>query len=346
MTPASRQRLLARFALAIGVLLFLIALRHTDWALIAAKGPRLAAAAIAAILVSGFWHLARTLAWQWCFPSASRLSFARLFRVRLAAEAVSYVTVRGVAGEPLKVVLLGRDAEAHTATAAVVLERIAYIVFTTLIVACGALVAWWSLPLTTAWKRVFLGFGVGATLVVGAIVLLICRRAAAAPAASNDRRANRSSLLARVRRFAAGSAAQALRVLRDDPRRLAVLGAISAVGYASMALEVWVVFRLAGSPVSFVEALAIETFSRVASFATAAIPANLGALEAASLAAAAAVGSPTGTFLALARRVRGLFWAAAGFAIFPRRTTPAAVSRADDPDHTHDAYFADAPLRS
>ena len=41
------------------------------------------------------------------FPQPRTVSFLRLARVRLAAEAFSYLTLRGIAGEPLKVVLLG-----------------------------------------------------------------------------------------------------------------------------------------------------------------------------------------------------------------------------------------------
>jgi phosphatidylglycerophosphate synthase len=67
-------------------------------------------------------------------------------------------------------------------------------------------------------------------------------------------------------------------------------------------------------------ALAVETFSRVASFASAFIPANLGALEASSLAAVTAIGVGGGAALALARRLRGLFWAGVGLAIYPRST--------------------------
>jgi len=51
--------------------------------------------------------------------------------VRLAAEAFSYLTLRGIAGEPLKVVLLGDAIDARQATAAVALERIAYLIVTT-----------------------------------------------------------------------------------------------------------------------------------------------------------------------------------------------------------------------
>ena len=54
--------------------------------------------------------------------------------MRLAAEAFSYLTLRGIAGEPLKVVLLGDRVDAREATAAVALERIAYLIGTTIIV--------------------------------------------------------------------------------------------------------------------------------------------------------------------------------------------------------------------
>ena len=85
-----------------------------------------------------------------------------------------------------------------------------------------------------------------------------------------------------------------------------------------MALEAWVILRAAGAAITPNGALAVETFSRVASFASAFIPANLGALEASSLAAVAAVGAVGGgAALALARRLRGLFWAGVGLAIYP-----------------------------
>jgi len=64
--------------------------------------------------------------------------------------------------------------------------------------------------------------------------------------------------------------------------------------------------------------LVIETFTRLASVASAAIPANIGALEASNAAVVAALGLGGGGALALARRVRALLWAAAGLAVYPR----------------------------
>jgi phosphatidylglycerophosphate synthase len=109
-------------------------------------------------------------------------------------------------------------------------------------------------------------------------------------------------------------------LLRRDRRRLAALVTFESAAFALMALEVWVALWAAGTPVTAVGALAAETFTRVASFASAFIPANLGALEASNVVAANAVGAAGGAAaLALVRRLRGLFWCVVGFAIYPRR---------------------------
>ena len=125
----------------------------------------------------------------------------------------------------------------------------------------------------------------------------------------------------RVSRFIAAVERQMLDLVRGNPKRLVALLAATAAAYLCMALEAWVILRAAGASITPTGALAVETFSRVASFGSAFIPANLGALEASSLAAASAVGVVGGgAALALARRLRGLFWAGVGLAIYPRST--------------------------
>ena len=111
-----------------------------------------------------------------------------------------------------------------------------------------------------------------------------------------------------------------------------------------MALECWVILRSTATPITLNGALAVETFSRVASFGSAFIPANLGALEASSLAAAAAVGAAGGgAALALARRLRGLFWAGLGLAIYPRarrtENTADASNGIDKSSNRHPTIF-------
>jgi phosphatidylglycerophosphate synthase len=315
-------------ALALGVALLAATLWYIDLAAAADAVDRLGFALPAALFFSGLWHLARTVAWAACFPAAPTVSFGRLARVRLAAEAFSYLTLRGIAGEPLKVVLLADRVSVRDATAAVALERIAYLVGTVIIVGIGSLLAMATLPLSPGWFRVFRAFAIltGVTTMFATIVITGKGRYLEAALRRIDRVTGWSLAAGRVGGFIVGVEGQVLVLVRGNPKRLAVLTAMTAAAYACMTLEAWVILVGAGVPISTAGAVAVETFSRVASFASAFIPANLGALEASSLAAVAAIGTGGGAALAIARRIRGLFWAAIGLAIYPRRRRDAAGS--------------------
>jgi phosphatidylglycerophosphate synthase len=195
----------------------------------------------------------------------------------------------------------------------------------------GSLAAILFLSLTHTWFRIFRAFAIAAAVVavLSAIVITGRGRYVDAAFARWDRRFGTKVRQGRVARFIADVERLMLDLVRGNPRRLVVLLMASVVSYALMALEAWIILRAGGTSVSATAALAVETFSRVASFASAFIPANLGALEAMSLAAANAAGvASAGAALALARRIRGLFWAGAGLAIYPGRR-PQARHAAD-----------------
>lgn len=334
MNPGGRNRLISLGAFVIGAILFAATLYYVDFHLIAHMGRRLAVALVLSLIASGVWHLARTWAWAWCFPRDARVSFLRLARVRLAAEAFSYLTLRGIAGEPLKVVLLQQEIDPRIATAAVALERIGYMVGTTLIVGIGSLAAIATLPLTHTWFRVFRAFAIAAGVLALLTGFVLSGRGTYLTALVErlDGICRTSMASGRVGRFAAAVERQLLDLVRGNPLRLAVLTVATLIAYASMAIEAWIIMRAANVPISFVGALAVETFSRVASFASAFIPANLGALEASSLAAVTAIGAASaGAPLALARRLRGLFWAGVGLAIYPRGRRPAVTTNITPP---------------
>jgi phosphatidylglycerophosphate synthase len=322
-----RSFLLRWGALAVGLALFVAALYYININLAVGTIRQLGVALPLALLFSGLWHLARTWAWAWCFPQPRTVGFLRLARVRLSAEAFSYLTLRGIAGEPLKVVLLADRIDTRQATAAVALERLAYMIGTTLIVGIGSLAALAGLPLTRLWFRVFRGFAIAAAVIAILTGLVIRGRGTYLRSllVRVDDLLGTSVATGRISRFLTSVEAQMLDLVRGNPRRLAVLMAATVLSYICMALEAWVILRGTGVPITPNRALAVETFSRVASFASAFIPANLGALEASSLAAVAAVGVGGGAALAIARRLRGLFWAGLGLAIYPRRVRPAGA---------------------
>ena len=321
-------------ALATGVVLFAATLYFVDLGEALATTRRLGIALPIALAFSGLWHVVRTWAWASSFPPPRTVSFARLLRVRLSAEAFSYLTLRGIAGEPLKVVLLAETVDPKHATAAVALERIAYLVGTLFIVGIGSVVAMVLLPLTAIWFRVFRAFAI-----VAAIAALLSAAAIAGRGTylhsllrSLDRRFGTRIADGRVGRFVSAVERLMLDLVRGNPRRLGILAMTTVAAFACMVLEAWVILRAAGTSIDLTGAVAVETFSRVASFASSVIPANLGALEASSVAATAAIGATGGAALAIARRIRGLIWAGLGLLIYPRQaSTPDASSSGGRP---------------
>ena len=309
----SWRRLLTLLALPIGLALLAVAIAHADLETLGDVATRLGVALPLVLIPGAVWHLVRTIAWSRAFPSGAEPPFWRLFRVRLAAEAFSFVTVRGVAGEPLKVVLLEPSVPAAVSTAAVALERISYVAVTMTIVFAAAIAVLTLLPISTAWFEVFIAVAVVSGAAAGGLVLLLCRPAA------NGHRATRQPPRP-VLAFIRAVDAQLRALVRNDPRRLMSLVILQVVAYAAMCAEVWVVLWASNTTPDLLGAVAIETFTRVASMISAFIPANLGALEASNVLAAGMINAAgAAAALALVRRLRGLLWCVAGFACYPPR---------------------------
>ena len=239
MTTQARHSAIRLGTLALGVAVFAGALYYINVKTTIETVRRLGLALPLAIVLSGLWHLVRTWAWAACFPQPRQVGFLRLARVRLVREAFSYLTLRGIAGEPLKVVLLSGSVDARQATAAIALERLAYLVGTTIIVGVGAVCALISLPLTPLWFRVFRAFAIGsATLTVLPIVVVLGRGAYFQSLLRRIDHALGASLgEGRVARFLAAVERQMLDLVRGNPRRLLVLMSTTAAAYVLMALE-------------------------------------------------------------------------------------------------------------
>jgi uncharacterized protein (TIRG00374 family) len=316
------MRLLRWAPLAIGIALFAAAVGRFDLRALTAMSGSLAVALVIVTLINGVSQVVRTLTWRFCFPPGIVLPFRRLLRIRLAAEAFSYVTISGVAGEPVKVVLLRDEAPPPAVTASVILERLTFSIVTLALVGVWAAITLVTMPLAPYWRGMFFWFAV----VAAVFIVLI----AAAVRGEGTYMSRFLEWLTRVTRGALGTHAfgrflvqaerQVLEFVRTDHRRVVRVIALDVVNYLLMAAEIWVVLRAIGLASSFATALTIETFTRVASMVFAPIPGSLGALEASHLAVATAVGlAPAGAALAIARRARGLFWAGVGFAVYPRR---------------------------
>lgn len=317
----SVPQLVSVAAAAIGIVLFGLTLYYIDLEETVASVRRLGLALPLILLPGACWHVLRTWGWAVAFPEESRPPFTRLFRVRLAADAIGFFTVRGIAGEPLKVLLLYDCIAPEITTAAVALERLAFAVIGIVIAALISLAAVTRLSMPGAWDTVFTMLMIGAVIVLALAALVARRRSGdylGRLVTAIDRAIGRRLEASRVVRFILDVEDVLLQLIRGDRRRLVTLTVLAAVCYLLMTIEVWLVLWAVGESIGVTEALTVETFARLASVASAAIPANIGALEASNAAVVAALGLGGGGALALARRIRALLWAAAGLALYPR----------------------------
>jgi uncharacterized protein (TIRG00374 family) len=325
----SIPQLVSLVAVAIGALLFFVSLSYINLVETIDDVRRLGLAVPLVLVPSVAWHLLRTWGWQVAFPDQQRPSFSRLFRVRLTADAISFFTIRGITGEPLKVVLLYDRTPPAVTAAAITLERTAFAVMAIVISGLISYFAVQRLQMPGGWDAVFTLLSIGAVVLLGVLVFIARRR-------TGDylgRFVNRIGTMtgrhlesSRVIRFILDVEDVVLDLLRGDRRRLIILTTLPVVCYGIMAFEVWLVLWTVGEPIGITAALAIETFARLGSVASAFIPANIGALEASNAAPVAMLGLGGGGALALTRRVRATLWAVLGLVLYPRiksqRPTP------------------------
>jgi uncharacterized protein (TIRG00374 family) len=310
-------------AVVIGIVLFAITLYYIDLDETIRSARRLGLALPLVLLPGTVWHLLRTWGWAIAFPDAARPAYTRLFRVRLAADAISFFTVRGIAGEPLKVVLLYDRVVPQVTTAAIALERLAFAIVGIIMAGAISYVAVRQLAMPAAWDTLFTVTAVAAVLLIGIVALVVRHRSGdylGRLVMTMDRYTGRHFETSRVVQFVLDVEDVLLDLLRGDRRRLVLLLLLPIVCYLLMAFEVWLVLWAVGEPAGVTAALTIETFARLGSVASAAIPGNLGALEASNAMPVAMLGLGGGGALALARRVRALLWAALGLALYPRIT--------------------------
>ena len=317
-------------AVVIGVLLFVLTLYYIDLDETVESAKRLGFALPIILMPGTLWHLLRTWGWSVAFPDEFRPAFTRLIRVRLAADAIGFFTVRGLAGDPLKILLLYDRVTPEVTTASVALERLAFAVISIVMAGCISFFAVRRLAMPVAWDTLFTLTSVGAVILLGILILVARRRTGdylGRLVIRLDRLTGRRLEASRVVQFILDVEDVLLDLLRGDRRRLVILTVLPIVCYFVMAFEVWLVLWAVGEPIGITAALTIETFARLGSIASAAIPGNLGALEASNAVPVAMLGLSGGGALALARRIRSLLWAGLGLALYPRVTSQPAAKR-------------------
>lgn len=254
-----------------------------------------------------------TLGWRVLLPGCPA-GWAALGAARLAGEAVNLATpTASIGGEPLKAYLLRDRLPIGEGLASVVADKTTVVMGQALFLAGGlGLAAMIDPPrAVTAAMAVLLAAEV---VGVGGFTLVQMHGGVAG--------------VGRIlRRVGAGPAERHQEVLRETDRRLgnlyrrrrrrvALSALLHAAAWAVGGLEIYVVLRLAGIPVSLSTSLVLEAVASAIRFATFMIPGSLGALEGGTVALFIAFGLPgaAGLSFSLVRRLREATWATVGLA--------------------------------
>jgi Lysylphosphatidylglycerol synthase TM region len=280
-------------------------------------------------------QMIRAVALRQCITTDHRASYWDLVRIRLSGEAVRFLTFTGpFLAEPAKALLLRKRGSTTTqAFAATTSEYLVY-TFTSAAMAVaglGYLLYGFELSRPVAVAARIVMYAAGAFLfaaayaitrrvyLIGAVVKGIGRL----PAVGRYLRIDQAKLRDTEDLLFA--------VLRAQPSRLLSIVAIELVAQALLVLELFVLLGTTGQPFFATDPFVIESASKFVGLAFFFIPGQIGAAEGTYAVIFEAIGltASAGFSLALARRLRTLMVAGAGFMylVHERGRTSDDVSR-------------------
>lgn len=304
---------------ALGVVLFALVLRSSGMDSVRSFFSALSGAGLGILFFYPFMAFWDVLAWKsvLAFLTPKQMNFFTLFLIRLAGESVNNLTpFVDVGGEPVKVLLLCRRfrLDKKTAMASSVVDRSALFLAEMLFWAMGMTLLFAYFPMSREWHNaLFLVTVLSSAATFGLVVL--------------QRRGLFSSSLNWARRIGFGGFLRHFQGVFqhvDDQiisfysskSRPAVQGVgLHFIGWALGGLEVFLMMRVLGAPISLLDGMMIETLLQIVRSASFFIPGNLGAQEAGLAVIAGMLGfSPSvGVALSLFKRLRQILWIALGF---------------------------------
>ena len=249
-------------------------------------------------------HLLNTLGWRFAFARehVASLSFGELLRLRLAGDAINYLTPSAtIAGEYARVAMLGDRLGADVRAASVVVAKSAQTLAQAVFMAAGLSLLGAGFVIAGPRQSLALwALGLGLLLAI----LLIYGSTAARLAPARD--------------FLRNAARRLAEFLQEHPERVVLSTFMFVLAYGWGSFEAYWICRFLGIPVSVFTALAIEVLSVTVDGILFMVPAKIGTQEGGKVAVFAALGLPAslGFAFGLVRHVRELSWAGIGMLLY------------------------------
>lgn len=253
-----------------------------------------------------------TLGWRFALLRPPGLP--RLLGARMAGEAVNLVTpTASVGGEPLKAYLLRPAVPMREGLASVIADKTTAVASQVLVLLAGLAVGTFVLSPRSSLMLAMAGALLVEVVCVGGFVAVQLRGLAGGGGRLLTRLRMGPS---RERQAALDGVDDALRALYGrHARRLGVSIALHFLAFAVGTVEIYLVVRFLGLPITLAGAFVLGAFGTAVKFLSFMVPGSLGVLEGGNVAifAAFGLGGAAGLTYTLVRRLRELVWAGLGF---------------------------------
>jgi len=297
-----------------GLLLLVWVVRQVGVAQLSADVRQVGWGLAAIVAIGGLRFLARAVAWRLCLDAPYRLSLGDAFAAVVCGDAIGNLTPLGpLVGEPAKVAFVRGRVPLAPAVAALAVENVFYTLSAAAMIAAGMIALLFRFQLPSRLRDVGEAAIAGTVLLFVVALWLLWRQPAlisrALGVAGRDSRLHRHAT--HLREIEEQVYGFATRNRSAVPLVVLAETAFHALGVAEVHLTLTLLY---GSPPPFVTSFILETTNRLITVVFKFVPLRLGVDEAgtALFTQVLGLGSQTGVALAIVRKVRVLFWAAAG----------------------------------
>jgi len=314
-----------------GLILLIVVVMRVGASEIAADVRQVGWGLVAIIAMGGVRFLLRAVAWRLCLEPPHTLSLGSAFAAVICGDAIGNLTPLGpLVGEPAKAAFVRRRVALGPAVTALAIENVLYTLSAAAMIAAGMIALLLRFQLDPAIR------GIGELAVVATLVLfaaalwLLWRQPAVISRALG--------VAPRLRRHADRMRALEAQIYTFAARHTRTLPALAAaeIGFHALGVaEVYLTLSLLNAPVTLLTAFLFESANRLLTVVFKFVPLRLGVDEAGTAAFARIVGlaAKTGLSVGIVRKVRVIFWTAAGGLLLVREgfhaPTPPASTRSN-----------------
>ena len=309
--------------LVLGLVLFLVLLDRVGWEEILRRLRTLGWVFLLVLGVSGCRYLCRAAAWRCAFAGRQDTpSFRDMFQMRLAGEAIAYLTVAGpLLGEPAKATLLRRRMPMLVGLGVTLIEAGIYGLTSILVILVGLVLGLLRVTMDEKMQRAGWVGALLLALFLLAVAWLLRRRVRFLSAAVNWlARGRLGPWLAPHRPRLTELEDHLLRFYGEHARDFRTLFLWNCLAQAFAMLEIYIILGALGLRATWEDLLILEGTTKVFKTLFFFIPARVGTDEGAMAAVFQVIGLgfSQGISLALVRRLRALVWSAAGLVFLSR----------------------------